>query len=599
MTAEQIDALRTWLYPFGFLSSIAFGLRFLIQWCRSEQAGRSLVPRSFWVLSCIGNALVTIHSLIQLHFPIYLLQSQQFILAWRNLNIMGSNPWPLKRVVRLLIGGAIVATLLFGLQAAILPCASFGWVRSPKVFTSSPEVGFWMHFVGCCGILAFSFRFWLQWWEAERRKVSLLSVRFWWISIIGTVTAGIYFFLLSDWVNLVGPLCSIIPYTRNLVLLRREQKKQRCDIAILAGEVSGDLLGGAAAKALLAQIPSLQLAGVAGPSMRHQGVVPWLRSESFEVMGFVDILRKAPFLLLAIHRVVHTILRDCPSVVVFIDQPSLSITVARRLRAKGFSGKLILVVAPTVWAYRSERSDTVADLFDHILPLYRFEKDFFHHKLPTTWIGHPACGLLKSEEDSKPKKTTLAIFPGSRPGEIRRNLPLQLRAAKLLLVDHPEMSISISSCGSSERLIAKTAAALLDVPFEIVDFSERYALMGRSQAAIAKSGTVTLELALMNIPTVCCYQTGRLTRWWAKKMLRLRPRFFALPNILTGQEIFPECILPPITPSSLANALRPYLQGTKNLPEDLTERLRFQIDSGEEPGELIARTVLTTMGTPQ
>jgi lipid-A-disaccharide synthase len=452
-----------------------------------------------------------------------------------------------------------------------------------------------MHFVGCCGIVAFSLRFWLQWWEAERKGESVLSVRFWWISIIGTVTAGIYFFLLSDWVNLIGPICSIVPYTRNLVLLHREQK-QRCDIAILAGEVSGDLLGGAAAKALQTLAPSLRLAGVAGPSMRHYGVTPWLRSESFEVMGFVDILKKAPFLFFSINAVVRKILRDRPSVVVFIDQPSLSITVAKRLRAKGFAGKLIQVVAPTVWAYRSERSDTIADLFDHILPLYRFEKDFFHHKLPTTWIGHPASSLLKRENGQELKKTTLALFPGSRPGEIRRNLPLQLRAANLLLVDHPELSISISSCGSSKQLIEKTAQALLDAPFEVVDFSERYALMGRSRAAIAKSGTVTLELALMNIPTVCCYETGRLTRWWAKKVLRLRPRFFALPNILTGQETFPECILPPVTPSNLASALRPYLRGTKTLPSDLTEKLCFQIDPGDEPGSLIARTVLQTMG---
>ena len=590
MTAEQIDALRTWLYPFGFLSSIAFGLRFLIQWWRSEQAGRSVVPRLFWVLSCVGNALVTVHSLIQLHFLIYLLQSQQFILAWRNLNIMGPRPWPLRRVIALLVGGALAATALFALQAYLLPPGSFGWVRSPKVFSSSPEVSFWVHLAGCCGIAAFSVRFWLQWWEAECRGKSLLSAPFWWISIIGTATAGVYFLLLSDWVNLLGPLCSIVPYTRNLVLLRREQQ-QHCDIAILAGEVSGDLLGAATAKALLAKNPALRLAGVAGPSMRESGVFPWLPAESFEAMGLVDVVKKAPFFLSSIRKIVRTILASSPSVVLFIDQPSFSIAVAKRLRAKGFSGKLIQVVAPTVWAYRGERADTVAGLFDHILPLYRFQKDFFHHKLPTTWIGHPARSLLKTEQDGF-AKTTLALFPGSRPGEIRRNLPIQLRAANLLLVGHPEITVSISSCGSSRLLITKTAQSILDVPFEVVDFSERYALMGRSLAAIAKSGTVTLELAIMNIPTVCCYQTSLLTRWWARSVLRLRPRFFALPNILTGQEAFPECILPPVTPSSLANALRPYLGGTKSLPSDLAEKLRFQIDSGEEPGVLVAHTAI-------
>ncbi len=595
MTPESIESFRSWLYPFGFLSSLAFGLRFFIQWWKSEQAGRSIVPKSFWVLSCIGNALVAIHSLIQLHFPIYILQSQQMVLAWRNLNIMGPRPWSRKNTIWLLIGSGLAATLLFAAQQPFLPPASFGWVRSPKVYESSPEFGFWIHFIGCFGIAAFSLRFWLQWWEAEHSGKSVLSRQFWWISIIGTATAGAYFFLLSDWVNLIGPVCAIIPYSRNLVLLHRENT-EHCDIAIIAGEVSGDLLGGAAAEALHSQQPSLKLCGVAGPSMRQNGVKPWFRTEAFQVMGIVDVLKKAPFLFYSIHRLVRRILASHPSTVLFIDQPSLSISLAKKLRKKGYTGKLIQVVAPTVWAYRSERADTMAKYFDLIMPLYRFELEYFQHKLPTIWAGHPISALSKSRTANDSQKTILSLFPGSRLGEVRRNLPLQLRAAAILIKNNPEFTVAISASDETKPLISRTAQKLFNSPYEIISFSDRYDLMNRSKAAIAKSGTVTLELALLNVPTVCCYQSGRLTRWWAKNILRLRPQFFALPNILTGEETIPECILPPVTPQALADALQPYLRGEKELSLEIEEKLLFQIDSGERPGMLIAEAVRDIAG---
>ena len=127
--------------------------------------------------------------------------------------------------------------------------------------------------------------------------------------------------------------------------------------------------------------------------------------------------------------------------------------------------------------------------------------------------------------------------------------------------------------------------------------SDRYHLMNRAIAAIAKSGTVTLELALFNVPTVCCYQTGAVTRWWAKNILKLKPRFFALPNILTGQEAIPECILPPVTPHALAHALRPYVNGEKKLACDLGEKLRFQIDASGDVGANIAQAITNVMGT--
>jgi lipid-A-disaccharide synthase len=532
--------------------------------------------------------MLAIHSLIQLHFPIYLLQSQQLVLAWRNLNIMGPRPWKRSTVICLLVILAIGATGLYASQALVLPPSSFAWIRSPKVHASSLDASLWLHLIGSLGIAAFSARFWIQWWEAEQRGESLLSSKFWWLSILGTFTAGMYFFLLSDWVNLIGPLCSLVPYSRNLCLLRHE-KAGHCDIAIIAGEVSGDQLGASSVKALFANDPSLVICGVAGPSMRQNGVKPWFPMESFQVMGPIDIIKKAPFLLYALHRLTRTILDTKPSAVVFIDQPALSMRVAKKLRRKGYTGRIIQVVAPSVWAYRPERADLMASTFDLILPLFRFELDYFRRKLPATWIGHPSASLIKYRSDDP--KTVLALFPGSRPAEVRRNLPLQLQSAAIILKEHPELSLAISVSESTSDLVTRTARHLCTGSYEIVQFSERYALMNRTKAAIAKSGTVTLELAMFHVPTVCCYQTGRFTQWWAQHMLHLRPQFFALPNILSGQEIVPECITPPVTPQHVANALRPYLIGQKSLPADIDDQLLHQIDSGATTGILITQAI--------
>jgi lipid-A-disaccharide synthase len=589
------EDIRTWLYPFGFLSSFVFFLRFLVQWWKSERAGRSIVNTSFWILSCIGNGFLALHSFIQLHFPIYLLQSQQILLSWRNLNLMGEKPYSKKHFIIALLSSAFFATLLFAAQPLFFNDPFFGWVRAP----ASQEVGFWMHGIGCLGISAYSLRFWLQWWEAEQKKTSVLSERFWWISVIGAATSGAYFLLLCDWVNFIGPACALLPYSRNLILVRRERERiardsHHCDIVIIAGETSGDLLGEKIAKHLLLQTPQMQICGVAGPSMRAQGVRAWFRIESFQVMGIVDVVKRSPFLFYALHTLKRRILKAYPKAVIFIDQPSLSINLAKRLKAQGYTGKLIQVVAPTVWAYRPERADHIASYFDLILPLFRFELEYFQDKLPAIWVGHPAATLIPSNEEVK--KTTLSLFPGSRPGEIRRNLPLQLKAASLLTKQFPNLTIAISAACGMKKMISASARKILRERYELVDFADRYHLMERSQAAIAKSGTITLELALFNVPTVCCYRTGAFTRWWARTILKLSPRYFALPNILANQEAFPECIIPPVTPQALSLALQPYIQGEKKLPNDLQQKLRSQIDTKKDPGFEIAQAVDTILG---
>lgn len=583
------EAVRQFVYPFGYLSSLAFFLRFLVQWWVSERAGKSIVTKSFWHISITGNVLLMLHSLIQLQFPMYLLQSQQIVLAWRNLNLMGKNPFPLTKVITLLVTTSLLATVVFfGQQQLMHPLHTY-WIRTPYAQNVSP----WLHGIGCIGLVAFSSRFWVQWWEAEKGKKSILSASFWWISIIGTVTTTLYFYILSDWVNIIGPACAIIPYSRNLVLLRRSKARTpSCDIVIIAGETSGDLLGKDIVTALKAKHPSLTFCGIAGQAMRSEGVKAWFRVESFQVMGLVDVIKKGPFLFLALRSTVRKILQSSPKIVITIDQPHFSCAVAKQLRAKKFSGKLIQVVAPTVWAYKPERVDTFAALYDRILLLYRFEIPYFEGKMACSWVGHPVIEALPLHLEGP--KNILALFPGSRPGEIVRNLPLQLKAASLILATHPELDLAIGLAEHVSRSTLRFIHAQVKqfAPVKLIKFQDRYSLMQRAKIAITKSGTTTLELALMYVPFVCCYQLGKLTALWAKYILKIRQQWFALPNILAKGLYFPEYITQGhITPEDLQQALEPFLTGEKTIPEQTYEAIREQVDPHASPKTRICTAI--------
>jgi lipid-A-disaccharide synthase len=507
---------------------------------------------------------------------------------------MGNRPVRLRTVISLLMLLASAATIFFITYQMAIGTGEVLWIRPLGAKRSAP---IWLHTIGCIGIGAFSFRFWLQWWEAERKAKSLLSEKFWWISLFGGFVAAFYFYKTKDFVNIVGPLFALIPYVRNLMLLKKE-KVVPCDIAIISGESSGDLLGKQIADELLLSKSNLSLCGVAGPAMREAGVTPWMRTESFQVMGIVDVIKKLPFLTYSVHRLVRTIVRSNPKAVILIDQPSFSLAIAKRLKKKGFSGKIIQAVAPTVWAYKPERVDSFATYFDLILPLYRFEKELFSEKLPTVWIGHPIVHELKKVETAK-EKNTLALFPGSRPAEIRRNLSLQLNAAAAIVKDHPDLCIAISAgkmlSPAMRHYIKSLANKTLSQNVELVEFSDRYELMSRSKAAIAKLGTITLELALFNVPLVCCYKIGRFTEWWARRFLRLTPRDFALPNILYGKTVIPECVIPPVVAQDLHREITPYLVGKKSFPKNFKESLIKQIDPQLESEGLIAQAILESL----
>lgn len=223
---KMLEEWRTFLYPLGFLSAFAFGARFIIQWLQSEKAQKSLVLRSFWQLSLLGNFSLIFHSFIQVQYHVCLVQACNAVISWRNLNLMQTQrPAVSFKIVCLLFTSSILfISFIFALQDWWI-MREGNWFRTPIApwQSSAPSVSFFWHALGTLAYLLFSSRFWIQWWLAEKAHASQLPLSFWWLSLIGALLSIVYFLRIGDSVNAIGPLVGMIPYLRNLMLIQKSK----------------------------------------------------------------------------------------------------------------------------------------------------------------------------------------------------------------------------------------------------------------------------------------------------------------------------------------------------------------------------------------
>ena len=222
-----MDEWRVLLYPMGFLSSLVFGARFIIQWLISEKAQKSVVPQIFWQLSLLGNVLLFLHSIVQMQFHVGLVQSLNAVISWRNLNLMQNKKAPASfTVVCILIGLSVFFTTGIFILVDWLSQGFGDWFQipiAPWQNRSTSFIPFHWHLLGFGAYIMFSSRFWIQWWTIERTQTSQLPLSFWWISLVGALFSIVYFLKISDLVNLIGPLIGIVPYVRNLMLMKRRK----------------------------------------------------------------------------------------------------------------------------------------------------------------------------------------------------------------------------------------------------------------------------------------------------------------------------------------------------------------------------------------
>jgi len=376
-----------------------------------------------------------------------------------------------------------------------------------------------------------------------------------------------------------------------------------CDIFIFAGEKSGDLHGGKLVSSLLHTHPHLNIEGVGGPEMRAAGLTCILPMEDFQVMGFIDVFLALPKLIRQFYAIRNAILEKQPKVVVFIDYPGFNLRMASALRKKNYKGKLCHFICPSVWAWGKKRIPLMAKSLDLLLTILPFEKKYFSEtSLKVDFVGHPLIQKIASypyQTLAFPKgRRIIGIFPGSREKELRRNFPEHLKVAKQLLKDDPSCFFVVSV--SEPRFHAQLTQMIhleglnLSQDIMLLPTEQTYDLMQSAEMAIAKSGTVTLELALHEVPTVVTYGISPLDLFIARDLLRIRLPFYCLVNIIGEKEIFPELFGPNLTVSTLYKKAKEFLfdKDKQQQCRRLCKELRLSMgstDASEEAARLIAQ----------
>lgn len=333
---------------------------------------------------------------------------------------------------------------------------------------------------------------------------------------------------------------------------------------IVAGEQSGDLL----AASIVKKLPkSYSFEGIGGQHLQEAGTKLLYTLKDFAIMGFVDVLKALPRILKRMKAITAHILDQNPDGVLLVDYPDFNLRLAKRLKAAGYRGKIIQLVSPSIWAWRKGRLKTMEKCLDHLLVIYPFEEKLYKEStLNTTYIGNPIKELVAQitpnpnwrEEAGIPKdKELLAFFPGSRKKEVELNLPAAIETCRHLSQTNPNLALAISVANEDVFPLIENEKEAYLVPHRY-----RYDLMQEASAAIAKCGTVTLELGLLKVPSVVIYQTSAINRFLALYVFRLKTPFLSLANIIPGKQIFKELIYNSFEPSELEQAVRPLLEET-------------------------------------
>lgn len=333
-------------------------------------------------------------------------------------------------------------------------------------------------------------------------------------------------------------------------------------IALVAGELSGDVLGADLIRSLRARYPDACFEGIGGPAMVAEGLTTLYPLERLSVMGLVEVLRHLPGLVGMRRDLVRRWRREPPDLFVGIDAPDFNLGLERRLRTAGIA--TAHYVSPSVWAWRQGRIKGIARAVDLMLTLFPFEARFFEtHGVPVAFVGHPAADRFPLEPDFgtyrrrlalAPETPVLALLPGSRRGEVERLMPLFAAAASRVLNELPDTHLVVALAAAYLREPVEAALAAEGLQAQLVE-AESEAAMGAADVVLTASGTATLEAMLLKRPMVVGYRVAPATAWLVRRLNLLNTPWFALPNLLAREAVVPEYIQDDATPETLAAAV--------------------------------------------
>ncbi len=378
-------------------------------------------------------------------------------------------------------------------------------------------------------------------------------------------------------------------------------------VFVIAGEASGDKLG-AALMAGLKGLTEVEFQGVGGPLMQEEGLSSLFPMDELSVMGIAEILPKYRHLMRRINQTAEAVIAAQPDVLITIDSPDFTLRVAARARRALPDLKVIHYVAPTVWAWRAGRAEKMAKVIDHVLALFPFEPPYMEAAgMDCDFVGHPVVAeRVASAEEAEAFRTEqglggaplLLVLPGSRRGEVSRLAPVFGEALRGIVAERPDIRPVIPTTGNVTDLVREAVAGWPVQPLVLdprgmdpEDYKRlKAAAFAAADAALAASGTVSLELAASDTPMVIAYDMSLISRIIISRMLKVDT--VTLVNLVSDTRAVPEFVGRDCQPGPIAEAVLKLLDDPGDQRAAMAVTMERLGKGGEAPGLRAAKAVL-------
>jgi len=341
-------------------------------------------------------------------------------------------------------------------------------------------------------------------------------------------------------------------------------------VLLIAGEASGDIHGAKLIQAMKNRSPNLRFKGIGGEKMAAEGMEIIMPVSEMAVIGLTEIFKKLPTIFKAYKIIKNQLKYTPPTLCILIDYPGFNLHIAKI--ATRFKVPVFYYIAPQIWAWRTGRAKKISKYVNRMAVILPFEKDFFkRYGINVDYVGHPladdANEILLSNLNAtdirlslgiSESRPVLALIPGSRNQEVSSLLPAMIEAAEYLQKNkYPELICLLPLAQTVEKrivmdIIEKSAVKIITWEKDI------YTLLKICDAAVAASGTVTLQIAMMNIPMILVYKVFPVTYYAARAVIKIS--HIGLVNLIAGKEIVPELIQHNMTSLNIANCIAPYLE---------------------------------------
>ena len=377
-------------------------------------------------------------------------------------------------------------------------------------------------------------------------------------------------------------------------------------VFLIATEESGDRLGANLMKVLRQRLgDAVSFEGVGGRSMAREGLVSLFPIEELSIIGLSAVIKQLPKILRLIRQTTSAVTEARPDILVIIDSPDFTHRVAKRVRAADPQIPIVNYVSPSVWAWRPGRARAMLGYVDHVLALLPFEPEAYQRLRgpPCSYVGHPLIeqlGSLRPAADEQRRRDAsppvLLVLPGSRGSEVRRHMEVFGQTLGRLRDEGTAFELILPTMPHLQEAITEALKTWPLQPRVVIGEQEKRAAFRIAHAALAKSGTVTLELAISGVPMVTAYRVGSTEAWIMRRAINVQSVILA--NLVIGENVVPEFLQEDCTPEKLAPALREVLgdSALRRRQVEAFARIDRIMSTGDQPPSVrAADIVLATM----